>query len=91
MAEEKKSVKVEAVKNSRVFLAKSWNNKNDDGTTYQNLSFDRRFEVSILDTETGITYEIGEGAYIQGNENTKRPDKKDADVRWSFKKPEDAE
>ena len=91
MAEEKKSVKVEAAKSNRVFLAKSWTNTNEDGSVYQNLSFDRRYQVSILDTETDTIYEIGEGVYIQGNDNVKREGKKDADIRWSFKKPEDAE
>ena len=93
MAEKPKTVKVEknVVKN-RVFCGKGWNNTNEDGSTYMNLSFDKRFEVRILDTEENVEYEILTGTYLQGNPNTKREGKKDADIRFSFKLPtEDAE
>jgi len=92
MAEEKKTVKVEKqVNKNRVFVGKGWNNKNDDGSTYMNLSFDKKFEVRILDTEENVEYEILTGTYLQGNPNTKRDGKKDADVRFSFKLNPNAE
>lgn len=86
MAEQKKVVKVAGTKkNNRIFVGKGWKNKNDDGTEYTNYSFDQKFKVTILDTETNTEYEILSGSYIQGNPNTKREGKKDADIRLSFK------
>lgn len=82
---EKKIVKIAGKKNNRVFFGKGWLNKNEDGTEYTNFSFDEKFVVKILDTETNTEYEILPGSYFQGNPNAKRDGKKDADIRLSFK------
>lgn len=80
------SAKVRAPrKNDRVFVGKLWHGTGKtSGIQYDNITFDRGFEIVIRDTKKNVEYVLPENASIQAFPNSKREGKRDADMRLSF-------
>lgn len=66
----------------RLFIGRAWLNESKKGLQYINMSFGN--DVKVIVEHNGQQYRIDKDVVMQGFENTKRPGKKDADVRLSI-------